>query len=224
MCNFLWRNDRRLKNLEIIFVRHAQSCSNASIEYTDSFHPDDPPLSPLGLKQAELLAEAFPEGGIDRIFSGTLIRTMQTVSPLARKLGLRIELLPDLMEVGTVVSGTDMSLLPTLAPEAVAFYGDVSPTGGSVIPGNETPEKCVVRAKRAMDYIVSRCGDGETVLIATHGAFYGYLVRYVLGISLPETFCWQVDNCSLTRIKLRADGVPKLMTANNCAHLAGLDV
>ena len=56
-------------------------------------------------------------------------------------------------------------------------------------------------------------------MVVTHGSYFGYLLREALGISLPEAFCWQVDNCSVTRVIFRKDGIPKLSFSNYTGHL-----
>lgn len=48
------------QNLTICFVRHAQSCQNASLEYRQEFHEDDPPLSSLGERRVIELREDDP--------------------------------------------------------------------------------------------------------------------------------------------------------------------
>jgi broad specificity phosphatase PhoE len=65
-------------------VRHA--------DVDTSFGGDDPPLSSLGHRRAELLADALEEidvvAGVDAIYVADSRRTQQTVAPLARRLEL----------------------------------------------------------------------------------------------------------------------------------------
>lgn len=207
------------QNLTICFVRHAQSCQNASLEYRQEFHEDDPPLSPLGERQALALARRFEPGGIDRIFSSTLLRAAQTAFPIAEKLGLRIELLPELMEVKTRIAGTPAHLLCASVPLCVPCNGGKSPTGASCFLEEDSHEQRCLRAKRAIDYICRVCNENDKVLVVSHCAFFGYLLRYTLGLSLPESFCWAVDNCAVTQITLRKDDIPIVITANDTGHL-----
>lgn len=68
----------------IIFVRHA--------DIDAAFRDDDPPLSNLGHRRAELLADALEEidvvAGVDAIYVADSRRTQQTAAPLARRLEL----------------------------------------------------------------------------------------------------------------------------------------
>jgi len=100
-----------MKNFMISFVRHAESMGNIGLQYEDNFHKNDPPLSPQGLIQAQLLGESSVTDTVDTIYSSSLIRAVQTAYPTAEKLSKKIILLPDLMENDTEISGTDIRLL-----------------------------------------------------------------------------------------------------------------
>jgi len=68
------------KLITILLVRHAEYLT----------HDTNQPLSQAGHGRAELLTRMIGEVGITDIFSSTYLRTIQTVEPLARKLGLKI--------------------------------------------------------------------------------------------------------------------------------------
>lgn len=210
------------KNYVITFVRHAESCGNVGIPYEHEFHKDDPPLSPDGLIQAERLASSFQTDNVTKIFSSSLIRAVQTAYPTAEKLSMNVVFLPDLMETGTEISGADLTLLKTKYPLAVPCISEPTPAGGTLLLGNEDREAFVRRGKRCLDYFHSVAEDGDHIMVVSHGSYFGYLVRAALGISLPESFCWQVDNCSMTRVIYRSDGIPKLSFANYTGHLTNL--
>ena len=210
------------KDFVITFVRHAESCGNVGIPYEHEFHKDDPPLSPGGLLQAEKLASSFQTDNVTKIYSSSLIRAVQTAYPVADKLSKEIILLPDLMETGTEISGADINLLKSKYPLAVPCVEEPTPTGGKLLLGNEDAEAFVRRGKRCLDYFHSVACEGDHIMVVSHGSYFGYLVRAALGISLPESFCWQVDNCSMTRVIYRKDGIPKLSFANYTGHLIDL--
>lgn len=207
------------KNFTVYFVRYAESCGNADIPYTDSFHENDPPLSPEGLRQAELLGKSRITDKVDRIFASTLIRTVQTAYPTAEKLGKKIILLPDLMETDTVIAGTDTELLGERYPLAVPCLSEPSPTGGGLLLGEDTVENREKRARRCMEYFYGIAREGETLMVVSHGSYFGYLIREALGIGSPESFCWQVDNCCITGVIFRKNSIPKLSFANFTGHL-----
>ncbi|MCR5040946.1 MAG: histidine phosphatase family protein [Clostridia bacterium] len=198
------------KDIRFFLVRHAQSWGNINSPDAPSYQPDDPPLTPEGLAQAERLAERFEPGMIEHIYASTLVRTAQTVQPTAEKLGLPILLLPELREMDTFIPGGSPEEFARLAPRAV------------FVPGRDAPPLVgmdaaytAARADAALEYIAASCPDGSSVIVCAHGSFFGYLIRRLLGIQLPETFCWKVDNCSVTEIQLRKGKIPKLCRANS---------
>lgn len=208
------------KSFCISFIRHAESLGNIGIPYTPEYQKDDPPLSPAGLLQAKLLGESSITDGVTHIFSSPLIRAVQTAYPTAEKLSERVVLLPDLMEIGTTIGGTELWRLEKAYPLAVPCISEPTPAGGTLLLGDETIEDLTARGKRCVDYIFRNATDGDHVMVVSHGSFFGYLIRAALGIELPETFCWQVDNCCITKVIYRKDGIPKLSFANYTGHLS----
>ena len=210
------------KSFNLILLRHAQSFQNVPDPYPPGFHEDDAPLTPFGLLQAQRLSDRFEKGDIQHIFASTLIRAAQTVEPTAQKLGLPVILLPDLMEEETPIAGTELYHLKELAPSAIPCLEEPSPAGGSLLLGNESVIDLTARGERCIKYFRSVAEDGDTVLAATHACFFGYILRAALGISLPESFCWRVNNCAMFRISYRAGQLPLLEAANDIYHIADL--
>jgi probable phosphoglycerate mutase len=69
---------------EVLIVRHGQSEWNALGRWQGT---EDPPLSPLGLRQAELAAERLPDG-FDTVWSSDLQRAHATAQTMATRRGL----------------------------------------------------------------------------------------------------------------------------------------
>lgn len=207
------------KNFLITFVRHAQSLGNIGLPYEEDYQKDDPPLSYEGFQQAQHLADSSLTDNVDKIYASTLIRTVQTVYPTALKLNKQIILLPDLMEINTEIAGTEISRIEKDYPLAVPCT-EFSPTGGPLLLGNETESDIAKRAERCMKFFFEEASEGEHLMVVSHGSYFGYLIRAALGLSLPESFCWQVDNCCLTRVIFRSDALPKLSFANYTGHLS----
>ena len=72
----------------IFVVRHAER-ADAGMSATP-----DPLLSAAGHARAERLAEVLLEAGVTAIYSTEYHRTIQTVEPLARRLGLEVRQVP----------------------------------------------------------------------------------------------------------------------------------
>lgn len=206
---------------QIVFVRHGESCGNVGLPFPDSFHPDDPPLTPNGLWQAQQLSTCFEKGELDCIFSSPLTRAVQTAYPTAQKLGMEIVLMPDLMEVGTQIGGCSHGMLASDFPLAVPCTAEPTLTGGSLLlPEKEDSVMLAQRAGRCVDYIRNNFNAAQRVLVVSHGTFFGYLVREALNVEGEESFNWEVDNCAVTCVAIRKDArLPLLRTANNTMHL-----
>lgn len=67
----------------VVLVRHAEKAEEPA---------DDPPLSPAGEARALELARALADAGITRIHASDFRRTRDTAAPLARLLGIEVEL------------------------------------------------------------------------------------------------------------------------------------
>lgn len=83
----------------MILLRHGQSEFNLLFTATkrDPGIPD-PKLTPLGHAQAEAATEALAGQGIRRILASPYTRALQTAAPIARRLGLPIEVTPAVRE------------------------------------------------------------------------------------------------------------------------------
>ena len=210
------------KNFCVSFIRHAESLGNIGVIYTPEYQKDDPPLSPAGLRQAELLVKSSLTDSVTKICSSQLIRAVQTAYPTARKLNKRLILLQDLMELGTTISGTDLWRLERDYPLCDPCTMEPSPAGGALLLGNEDVVALAARGRRCVEYIHELAEEGDHIMVVSHGSFFGYLIRAALEIDLPETFCWQVDNCCITKVIYRSGAIPKLSFANFTGHLIDL--
>ena len=74
----------------VIFVRHADT--DAAMEGPDA----DPPLNARGRQRAELLADFLEDidvvASVDAIFASDKRRTQETAAPLAKRLGLEVQI------------------------------------------------------------------------------------------------------------------------------------
>ena len=72
-------------SVTVMFLRHAEAASD---------DPRDPNLAPSGERRTRRWTRMLAHSGITHVFSSELRRTSQTVRPLARQAGLRIEVTP----------------------------------------------------------------------------------------------------------------------------------
>ncbi len=208
--------------VQIVFVRHGESYGNIGLPAPEGYDGEDVPLTPYGLKQAQALADYwFSEADIAHIYSSPFTRTVQTIYPTAEKLGLSVEILPDLLEVGSTTGGCDSDKLKQKYPLVIPCLTEPSKAGGNLLlPCPESEEQTARRAERVISFIAANYTNGETVIITTHGTFFSYLVR--ASLNAGDGFNSQIDNSAITCVALRKGQRPLLRTANNTSHLKNI--
>lgn len=206
--------------LQLIFARHAESLGN--VESDVIYNSFDPPLTPLGIIQAQKLGERLSHGRLDAIFASPLTRAVHTAHEVAiRQGGVRVELLPDLMEVGTAPNfeGCPIEILREEFPLALPCSSLPTPTGGGLSIGEEDYAKSSERAKRCIDYLRGRFNSGEKILVVSHGGFTGHFMRRAFDCGDDDNFRWCSFNTGLFKIKYYKDEKPKLAYSNDTSHL-----
>ena len=196
----------------LLVVRHGRAEGNTVHRLIGQ---SDTPLDELGRRQAERLADRLGRLGVTRIISSDLSRAVDTVRPLAARLGLEPATDRRLREID---NGEWTGLLPD---EIVERWPDLWRSYASGIdvarPGGERWADVRARVRAFLRDLGDP--DGVTV-IATHGGPSLLIVEWALGISLPgNVFAGVVqspDNASVTTILLPG---PRLVGYNDVGHL-----
>ena len=136
--------------MTLLLVRHA-----VALRRSDWTKPDHlRPLSPRGYDQAERLADQLRPFGVDRILSSPSTRCVETVQPLAARLGLPVEELPQLGEgSGAAAAG----LVDGLGSAVVlCTHGDVLPEVLlALVPGVERDGDGEVPCAKGSTWVVT---------------------------------------------------------------------
>ncbi len=204
---------------ELIVVRHGSSAAAVPGEPFELIEgQSNPPLSPDGEAQARALAERLAREPVAALFISTLDRTAQTAAPLAALTGLEPVVEPDLREVhvGELEGGRFRIAFAERDPLIVRLLAEQR---WDVIPGAESSAALAARVRGAAERIAAAVGPGAAVVVVTHGGVIGELCRQATG-SDPFAFL-QVDNASITRIVVKADGNWLLRSYNETTHLEG---
>ena len=169
-------------------LRHGERVSNA--EGKMAGHSDSP-LSELGLKQADVAAEALQDVHFDAIYSSDLKRAYSTALPHARLRGMEVKTDTRLREVFV----GDMENM--LKEDIVAKYGTLYTVGWHesfgvfVCPGGEAVPKAAEREIEAI-LDIARENPGKTVLLATHAGVLRAVWGRISGVA-AEDLCQHFD-------------------------------
>ena len=161
----------------ILLLRHGQSTWNAEGRWQGHA---DPPLSPLGERQARDAASHLSALGLGAVVASDLQRAYRTAELIAAELDLGpVELEPRLRErdVG-LFSGHTHEELYELFPECFDANGRAIR-----LPEGEPDDALTERATAALRAVAER-QPGETVLVLSHGGVIRLLERR-LGIQPP---------------------------------------
>jgi phosphohistidine phosphatase SixA len=78
----------------LFLIRHAVAGVRNNLDLSD----DQRPLDQVGRSQAQTIAEAWTELGIEAIYSSPALRCVQTVEPLAERFQMAVQIAPELFE------------------------------------------------------------------------------------------------------------------------------
>lgn len=132
--------------MSIHLIRHAHAGSRKGWPGDDQLRP----LSRRGIAQAAIIDRDLADAGIDLLWSSRFVRCVQTLEPMAERLGLEIVATDDLSEGGSGAKALDALLAAAEAGHVVAAssHGDVIPDivhqavrRGAELHGSDSPGK-----------------------------------------------------------------------------------
>ncbi len=179
--------------MDLILIRHGEPDIHAE-------DLSDPPLTPLGERQAVATAEFLADAALDAIYVSPQLRAQQTSKPLVAHHG--IEPVTEMRiaewdyEYGTYVPpwiNDDMS-----REEFAQRFNDM-----------QTPE-FHARVKAGMDDIITG-NPGSTVAVVCHGGVIRSLIQDMLGVKNTSL---GAHHASITRVAANRRGTRSLISFN----------
>jgi probable phosphoglycerate mutase len=202
---------------EVVLVRHGASAPVVPGQLFPLLDGHgDPPLAPAGERQALAVARRLAPEPLAGLFVTPLRRTAQTAAPLARRLALEPSVVRDLREVhlGDWEGGEYRVRLAAGDPLVARVFAQER---WDVIPNAEDPERFARRVRAGLLEVVAALGPGAVGAAFVHGGVIAELCRQATA-SRPFAFL-HVDNASLSRLVVFADGSWLLRSFNETAHL-----
>jgi len=157
----------------ILVIRHGETHWNRAGRVQGW---QDSALTDVGLAQAHALADRLADERIEHVISSDLGRARQTAAPIVGRLGIGIDLDPELRERNYgVFEGRTYGEIERDDPEAYAFLVRRDPA--YLVPGGESGEAFGARALGALER-VARAHAGRRIAVVTHGGVLGVLYRH----------------------------------------------
>jgi len=195
--------------MDLIIVRHARP---EKIENAEG--PADPPLSPLGIEQAEAVAEFLSQEKIDQIVTSSMQRAYETAVPLSKHIGIDPILRDDLRESdhnsGTYIPVEEMTLdsgpvQAYMNDPLTIFEGDYDGFRDRVVG--------------AFDQIIEE-NAGKKVAVFCHGMVTSVYLQTLWNLEHP--FLLQPDYTGITRVQASSRGFRTVRSINETGHVRDL--
>lgn len=200
--------------MRLLFVRHGESTWNLEGRFQGQL---DPPLSKLGLQQAEAVAQRLARARPAAIVSSPLIRGRRTAEIIANACEVPLETDDRLREISHgqwegLLSAEVAQRWPAMLaqwrdrPERVHF-----PRGESLADVDI----------RLHSFLADSKGRPSPLLVCTHDVIVRLAVLWAQGAPLQRFWDAATDNASITEITIEGDR-RALVRRNDVAHLEGL--
>ena len=191
-----------MRTKQLLLVRHGQPHEDHELS------PGDPPLHATGHAQARRLAlRRLVTEPIDRIVCSPQQRALDTAAPLARLLGLEVEVIAGLAECD---HGTPRYRSPeTIRREEPHRWEEFLASPPRFFGIDADAFRATVMATFAA---LLDDAEGRTIAVFSHGMPIKTLVAHALRMADTETF--SLDHCSVTRMVGNSLGTVRLRTLN----------
>ncbi len=200
----------------LYIVRHAQ-CENTPPGVIQG--QIDSPLTELGLKQAQAIAERLTRERFCAAYSSDLSRARLTAEAIARRHQLPVVTTNLLRECCLgVAQGLTESEFAARYPEAYKMWKSDPVTHRP--PGAERFEDVIRRCGSFLEQVREWHGREDRVLVVGHIGSISGLICSALDLSLRSYFAFELANTSLSVLEVGEK--PALLLLNDTCHLAGL--
>jgi broad specificity phosphatase PhoE len=207
-----WRNDGADLSTRFILLRHGQIKANRIGRWHGS---TDSPLTWRGRRQAKRTGKHLrAHVSLDAVYASPLQRCQHTAKFATRGMGLDIETIDGLQEMG-IGEWEDMPFR-----ELVDRHDFINRSTADIhhrAPRGESLHEVSQRVTAAFRHIDEQHADDETVLVVSHGVALAVALATFLHQSPTRWIDYHFNNCSLTEFELSPE--PLIHRFNEYAHL-----
>ncbi|MBI3486067.1 histidine phosphatase family protein [Candidatus Daviesbacteria bacterium] len=205
--------------MRIYLVRHGETEYNVKGLYMSS----DIPLSEIGFKQAQILANRFKNIKVEKVFSSPYERTKQTAKLIEEVVNVAVEYDDDLKEIVRPSEFIGKHLTDPQVANVKKILKENTNNPDFHYSDEENFFDLVKRAKRIIQKIKDL--SYEDILLITHEGFMKVIIATLMfGEELNSEmfdklyFFFSIKNTGITVLEKRPDEW-KLITWNDHAHL-----
>jgi 2,3-bisphosphoglycerate-dependent phosphoglycerate mutase len=201
---------------QIILVRHGSSvgATRDTLELGE-LTISNPALSADGEAQAEAVGQTLATAAISAIFVTPLQRTRQTAAPLIRATGIAPVVIQDLREVH--MGDFEHSFYEHVKARNPLVARMFTEERWDIIPNSEGADDFAERVRRGMGHLLDGVTAGETSVLFSHAGTIAEICRQA---TASRAFAFMgVENASISRLVVQADGSWHLRSFNEVAHL-----
>jgi broad specificity phosphatase PhoE len=203
--------------ITLYIVRHGQTVDN--LENRIQGHTDSP-LTDLGVRQAEAVADRLASEYFAAIYSSDLGRAVRTAEIIASRLGIPIQTTPLLRELNLgVAQGLTKDEFAERWPEEYRLWGIDSVAHRP--PDGESIESIVERCREFIGQVLREYHDQDKLAVIAHGGSQKGLVCAALGLPVTAMRSVSVSNASLSVVEIGER--PYLRLYNDTCHLRGVE-
>ena len=183
-------------------VRHGQTAMTAARRFSGGGVPG-PRLDDIGREQAIRAAELLGGSGAVAVVSSPMVRTRETATAVARRLGLTVRVEPAWRECDFGEwEGLTLAEIGDRFPDALAhWYGSTAVRP----PGGESLDDVARRIAAARDALTAEY-PGQPVVVVTHSMPMRTLTQLALGAPPESLFRLLPSPGSVTEVQYYADG------------------
>jgi broad specificity phosphatase PhoE len=203
----------------LYLLRHAATEANLAKPARLQGCRHDPPLAPLGLRQAAATRDFLAVRPVHACYCSPLRRAVQTAAVVAAPHGLAPRPLDALTEcdVGGW-EGLDWDTIRARDPEAYRQY--MADPAAFAYPGGESFADAHRRAAAAFDRLL-RDHAGQALLVVSHHVVNRTYLAGLLGLPLRQARQVILDNCGISVVTCEG-GRAAVSTLNAAFHLQGV--
>jgi broad specificity phosphatase PhoE len=183
-------------SVQILLVRHGATDWNLQGRCQGA---TDRELNPVGVRQAEAIADALTQESIHAIYSSDLKRAQQTAELISRPHNLSVGIEQDIRELDHgALEGLTFNEIKESYPDFIQRWR--AEPAEIQVPGGERLIDVAERAWNGLNRIVERHPAAEKIVIVSHNFPILGIVCRVTGTHLNHYRSFHVDPCGVTRL------------------------